>query len=808
MQLRRYRHVPLSTYDRVHGLRFRATLYRETPVNYALSIKHRILSVLLVTLGIVGLCSYSTLAAAPPTGQSDSAPIPLSVDTWSNFATFAGPIVDTIFCLHTTADGYLWAGTTDGVSVRSPTGGWQSMTMDDGLAGNRIAAIVTEPTNPQRHWFATNGGASLLDDGGTPLDKHDDQWMTFGKRDGLLDHRVSSVTIAPNGDLWFGLAYLDTAAGVRFGNGISVLQTNGTPFDKSDDQWRSFTTANSALSTNVIHKLVTDAAGIIWIATPNGLYAYQNGQWQSFSMEQGLPANEISAVLVVGQQLWVGTANGFGLLDHGGTLSDRSDDRWMTYTNTTLAVPSISSLVLDSQGYLWVGSYTVPSDYQFDDAYAVGSALLIDLKQTPFSMADDQWMAIDSWQIVAPRALAVQDGMLWAATRYGLRHVNYTSFPFAQSQWQWQDADGGKGIDGNRITAIAPFGDDRLALAVDGYPRVLFHANTPHTLRDDTVANVTGYTAGTLAADSQQRLWLGSGDTIFLLDPGARLDDEADDKVHEYSATTGVPLHQINKIVLDAADRVWVADGDYLHGSVTVLSPGQKVADITDDQTAAFTTQNSGLPGHDVTTVALGQANDLWIGTNAGAAHLVYGASPFAEQDDQWTTFTPQTSGIADSYIRDVAVDSAGNAWFALATGGVSVYTTDGTWVTFTEADGLLFNAVTAVAVDQRGRIWLGTDGEGMSVLDYGSTIADKRDDQWQAYRPGAPLLTGYIQTLLVDSADFVWIGTDGGGLSLYSVTALTPTYLPLIYHQPSQPLPAAGASALPVGVTPATEEN
>lgn len=807
MQLRRYRHTPLAESNKIHRVAFLPAFHRDKPLRYVFSITYRVLAILLVVAGVMSLCNQRTLAAEMSTVQPVSGPVPLTIDTWTNFATFDGPAVDTIFCLHPTADGSLWVGTTDGVSVRSPTGRWQRMTMADGLAGNRIAAIATDPTNPRRHWFATNGGASLLDDGGTPLDKQDDQWMTFGKRDGLLDHRLASVTIAPNGDLWFGLTYLDTAAGVRVGSGINVLTTNGTPFDKRDDQWHTFTATNSALSTNVIHKLVTDEAGIIWVATQNGLNAYQHGQWQLFSMEQGLPANEISALLVVGQQVWVGTANGFGLLDYGGTLTDRSDDRWMTYTNATLTVPSISSLVLDRQGYLWVGSYTVPSEYQFDENYAIGSALLIDLKQTPFTMADDQLMAIESWQVVAPRTLAVQHDMLWAATRYGLRHVSYTSSPFDQGQWQWQDDKGGKGLDGNRITAIAPFGDGRLALAVDGYPRVLAHGNTPHTLRDDTVVDIAGYAAETLAADSQQRLWLGNGKSLFVLDPGVRLDDEADDKVHEYSAMTGVPFHQINKIVVDAADRVWIANGDYRQGGVTVLSAGQKVADITDDQLATFTTQDSGLPDHYVTAVALGQANDIWIGTDVGAAHLVYGASPFAKQDDQWTVFTAQSSGIADNYIRDIAVDSAGNAWFALATGGVSVYTTEGTWVTFTEADGLLFNAVTAVAVDQTGRIWLGTEGEGISVLNYGTTIADKSDDQWQAYRPGAPLLSGYIQTFLIDAAGFVWIGTDGGGLSLYSVTPLTPTYLPLIYQQAVQSLPAASTPVQPV-VTPATEEK
>lgn len=142
--------------------------------------------------------------------------------------------------LHPTTDGYLWVGTTGGISVRSPAGEWQSITMDDGLAGNRVTAIATDPADPRRHWFATNGGASLLDDGNTPLDKRDNQWMTFGKRDGILNNHLSAVTLAPD-DVWFGLTYVDAEIRVRVGNGISVLRTNGTPFDKVMIEWSSST---------------------------------------------------------------------------------------------------------------------------------------------------------------------------------------------------------------------------------------------------------------------------------------------------------------------------------------------------------------------------------------------------------------------------------------------------------------------------------------------------------------------------------------------------------------------------------------
>jgi ligand-binding sensor domain-containing protein len=132
--------------------------------------------------------------------------------------------------------------------------------------------------------------------------------------------------------------------------------------------------------------------------------------------------------------------------------------------------------------------------------------------------------------------------------------------------------------------------------------------------------------------------------------------------------------------------------------------------------------------------------------------------------------------------VRDIAVDPSGNVWFALATGGVSVYTAEGEWIPFTEADGLLLAAVNAVAVAQDGQLWFGTDGEGISVLNYGATIQDKSDDVWTNYLPGAPLLSGYIQTLTVDRWGQIWVGTFGGGLSIYSTVVFHHGYLPLLY--------------------------
>jgi ligand-binding sensor domain-containing protein len=712
---------------------------------------------------------------APPLAGQHPVVLAQEDEHWSNFTAGGGPAANSILDIQTSGD-YLWVGATSGVSVRAPDGAWGRLSIDDGLAGNLVTAIATDPANPRLHWFATNGGASLLDDGGDPLDKAKHRWVTFGKRDGLLDHRLSSVTLAPNGEIWFGLAYTTESHEVRVGHGISVLNVHGTPFDKTDDTWHSLSAANSDLTSDVVFRLATDAAGIIWIATQSGLHAYQNDQWTLFSSEQGLPSNEISALAFAGKQVWVGASKGLGLLDYGGALAERDDDRWQTYPLPEHLATNVSALAFDANGHLWGGVNL------FSGASERNRMFVVDLQGTPFDVSDDNLLIIDAQNVTRPRAIAVAGEKIWLAADQGLQQVTYSGSTVAADQLQWSNQVGGRGLLANVIGGVAPHRGDGMAVLADGRTVMLRYGFSPHNLRDDHILRIPeAPTAQAIAIDQKKRLWFASGTNLVVLDMGERIESTVDDERRLYNASNGLNLAEINELVIDGQNRAWIATGDYFRGALHVLAVGDSTKESYDDQMATFTPQNSGLPGSYVTTVAFGQNNDVWVGTTVGVAHLRYGASPFQKQTHQWTTYTTETSNIGSDWVRDIAPDEAGNVWFALATGGVSVYTTTEDWISFTEADGLVFNSVNAVAADHQGNFWFGTDGEGISVLDTAGTLADKGDDHWRTYPPGQPLLTGYIKSITVDRWGQVWIGTLGGGLSLYSTVGFQNNYLPLV---------------------------
>ena len=78
-------------------------------------------------------------------------------------------------------------------------------------------------------------------------------------------------------------------------------------------------------------------------------------------------------------------------------------------------------------------------------------------------------------------------------------------------------------------------------------------------------------------------------------------------------------------------------------------------------------------------------------------------------------------------------------------------------WTTYTTRHGLASNAVSSIAVDTGGHVWVGTFGSGVSRFD---------GQEWFTYSTGHGLADDWVTAVVVDSGGDVWAGTYGGGLS------------------------------------------
>jgi sugar lactone lactonase YvrE len=146
------------------------------------------------------------------------------------------------------------------------------------------------------------------------------------------------------------------------------------------------------------------------------------------------------------------------------------------------------------------------------------------------------------------------------------------------------------------------------------------------------------------------------------------------------------------------------------------------------------------------------------IGLIALVAVVLCGAQPVRAQGGSpiWMTYTTH-HGLASNAVSSIAIDGHGHVWVGTLGGGVSRF--DGQeWFTYSTGHGLADDWVTAVAVDNNGDVWAGTYGGGLSRFD---------GTQWSIYTAAdSGLANDWVTALTVDRSGSLWVGTDGGGVS------------------------------------------
>lgn len=710
--------------------------------------------------------SVATLVLLLCLGWPASIPPAAAVESpWISFTRLQGLASDSTFALDVAGDGHLWVGTNAGLGIRSPAGDWLTLTSGDGLSGDIIADIAPVPGSARRRWVATDGGATLLDDGGRPLEPAAHTLFSYGLGDNLVDTSVSAVAVDQGGRVWMGTGRLDTE-GNESGAGISVLNPGARLFDKTDDTWTAYSQAGGNLSGDVVRDIVVDQGGTVWVATQSGLDAFRDGQRTAYTTAKGLPSNNVRALLAAGTLLWAATEQGLAVLEGGNTPHDQADDTWAVFNtgNSPLTANSTKSLARDATGRIWVSTNWIDRNAQTDAGAGVS---VLDPKGTPLQRGDDVWVtfrAAEGLASDAVRAVLVSGGAAYFGTKAGVSQLRAGPALGDKQDDVWRTFSASNRLAGFAVNAMAAETGGLIWLGTDEGLSLLDYKGTPQQRGDDIWRTLTtdhhlpSNTIRALARDQRGWLWVGTNAGLHVRDLKGTPGDPSDDEKLTY-ATPQLRVDQINDIVIDAAGRAWIACGSYFEGALHVLDPGASLTGKGDDKLATFDLA-AGLPDSYVRGVALDGASTAWVATDGGAARLAYGVSPFDTGDDTWTVFTAANSGLGHNLVRDVARDRAGRIWFALALKGVSVYSA-GTWTSFAQSDGLISNAASTLMEDSRGQIWIGTTA-GVSALRLGAGLGSKADDQWTSF--GAAALTyDSVSSMLIDGKGQIWAGTFGG---------------------------------------------
>jgi ligand-binding sensor domain-containing protein/signal transduction histidine kinase len=499
------------------------------------------------------------------------------------------------------------------------------------------------------------------------------QQIVWLEQHGLPQNTVEAILRTRDGYLWVG-----TQAGAARFDGVRF-----TAFDHG---------TTKEFKGSVIRTLLEDRTGNLWVgADTGGLNLYRDGRFSFFTTKDGLPNEQVGALLEDrAGAIWIATYGG---------LACFKDERFTSYT-TRQGLPDVftQALAEDSEGGLWVGTRK-------------GLARLKDGRFSVYTTLDglpDDIVRLLCWD---------RAGQLWIATETGLRHfkdgrLSSEGLPagLADSVIQtiYQDREGNLWVGAFGGKLFRRRGDKWARVALDGLPgqevKVLYQdpdgdlwigteSGLSH-LRDGRFRVYSAQDglkddyAAAVYEDSARNLWVGTRNGVN------RMQGE---KITSYTARDGLPEKAIFSISEDGAGNLWFGSA----GGLSRFKDGRFVT----------WTAKDGLSSNLIAAVKADRAGNLWVGTYGGGLTLF--------RDGRFTTYTTR-DGLASDYVKTLYEDRAGNLWIGTKEGGISRLR-DGritTWINQkgqTGQDGQARNFIASFYEDRSGALWIGTIDDGLS---------------------------------------------------------------------------------------------
>lgn len=573
------------------------------------------------------------------------------------------------------------------------------------------------------------------------------------------------------------------------------------------------------LSQSTVHWMVQDQQGFLWFATDSGLNRYDGNKFLVLRRDKNDPdslnTNRVNVLLLDRKGfLWIGT-------DTGGV--NRLDPR--TLKMESLAkhkgpqVPmAINALAEDKEGNIWIGSLEL------------GLSLL----PASWKSGEEpkfQTFSTRTMPVAPPPAIASllvdKSGMLWIGSNAGLWTLQR---PSANGPFNFETFSSAGPVPHNCGGGICEDGQGTIWIGTDSG---LFECNPRsralklYTASSDASSLITNNIRG-VSADSRGTLWVANdGGGLLKMQPRATASDDAKFLRFQHDAKDPASLSSNGTqfVFEDRSSVLWVSA--YQAGlNKLILHPARK----TDtEKSVLFQYRNNAadpasLTGNLVSAIGQDRFGNLWVGTDGMGLNRVLASSSTSERIrfERFWMEKGKPGALQTNVILSIYLDSKQRLWMGTYMGGlirVDQDTPDGqpTFVHFrsdpNNPETLSSDYLRVFSEDKQGRLWVATGNAGLNLFDpetgkvkryalgAGGKIAMRSNPEvlylaedgfgtlWMAtpdglnrmnirtgecrgYVPGGPGSIGAanVQTVHVDHAGNLWVGTNGGGLSKWTI--------------------------------------
>jgi len=495
------------------------------------------------------------------------------------------------------------------------------------------------------------------------------------------------------------------------------------------------------LADNFVRDITTDSEGYVWLSTINGLSRYDGYRFLNFQPQQwGCRSGDVTMVRETADStLWM-LCSGELLTYHRATQIWKKDGA-ERLRKMGISGNNINNFYVDNNGGLWVatesGLYAydyIDNRVRWYDLDELGDVLHIVAKNgTTLVVTSDYYI----YKVTASGKLALltrhpkpepkdRDSRAMMDSRMNL--WLYHAHEQASSLWvyslgsgEWMQPDAFKQMGGEvTVNALAEDRDGRLWVGTGNRGISIIDWHNGINFGNRSMIHIT-----CLFADSNNTMWVGSAKL-----GAAYADLNSPEFIHE--AIDG--REDVSALMEDMQGNIWIG------------FDGEGVVVREKDKLISFSAQQGQLPSDHVTALATDNKESILVGTYGGGIARFNGKG-----------FSPLYADVDRlRYVKAITTDRHGALWVATVDKGVVRIADDRFTFYTTESSPLRSDGIICLAYDARGdQIYIGTS-IGLAAYDCsrGCFINDEELDE---------LKNVYVTALLVDNNGRLWIGSRDG---------------------------------------------
>ncbi len=259
-------------------------------------------------------------------------------------------------------------------------------------------------------------------------------------------------------------------------------------------------------------------------------------------------------------------------------------------------------------------------------------------------------------------------------------------------------------------------------------------------------------TVTSITQDEQNRYWIATeGAGVFVYDPENK-------KMVMLTKKDGLGSDNVYKICTDQKGNVWVA-----------TDIGITIFDSNSLSTHSILNIGNGLHSNRITTMALANENEMWIGSADAGVMILKIKDDFSVKNptkaiENGGQRIDLKDGLTANFITSILEDKTHNVWLGTIGGGAIKITpfpskdrteaiSKAIIYNYNTKQGLNYFNANTLFQDRENNIWIGTD---IGLNEY-------RGERFQIYDEADSLTNNLVWTTLVDRDGNLWLGTNDG---------------------------------------------